>query len=388
VSWSRAAFGALALWASACAAHEHAPLPARSAAAVTDPRVSDDPSMVVRSALLRSAEAALAAGQTVQAVADFDRAAAMLHAADTEMGLVRAYLQAGEYRRALAFCAHTAGAHLDSVPASALYAWLLRMGGQGVFGQRVLDEALLRAPADAVVGEVARAFRQPLPVAKGVLLESPHRLAPYSVAESAQAAPTAASRVVSGAVLIDQGRRALVPLASLPTDLSEPLRVRNGLGRTSFARLDPQGQPPPGLGVAVLLLVVPLEPPAGPGLAPRDPFAGSPGFVATYAVSGRSDAAWPWLFQGFFGGYAGQAGMRRLGIEVPAALPGAAVFDAGGRLAGITLPNAANQMLPVSLWTAWAGASDETSSASAARMPADEAYERALRIGLQLIVGR
>ena len=353
-----------------------------------DPRVSDDPSMVLRSALLRSAEVALAAGQTVQAVADFDRAAAMLHAADTEMGLVRAYLQAGEYRRALAFCAHTAGAHLDSAPASALYAWLLRVGGQGVFGQRVLDEALLRAPADAVVVEVARAFRQPLPVAQGVLLEPPHRLAPYGVAEPAQAAPTAAAQVVSGAVLIDQGRRALVPLASLPVDVSEPLRVRNGLGRTSFARLDPGGQPPRALGVAVLLLAVPLESPSGQVMAPRDPFAGSPGFVVTYAAPGRSDAAWPWLFQGFFGGDEGQAGMRRLGIEIPVGLPGAAVFDAGGRLAGITLPNAANQMLPVSLWKVWAGASDETAPSPVARMPADEAYERALRVGLQLIVGR
>ena len=344
--------------------------------------------MLARSELLRSAEAGLAAGQTAQAAADFDRAAAMLHAADSEMGLVRAYLQAGEYRRALAFCAHTAGAHLESAPASVLYAWLLRAGGQGGFGQRVLDEALLRAPADAVVGEVARAYLQPLPVAQGVLLEPPHRLAPYSLAESAQAAPTTTSRVVSGAVLIDQGRRALMPLASLPVDVSEPLRVRNGLGRTTFARLDPNEQPPSALGVAVLVLTVPLEPPARQVLAPRDPFAGSPGFVVAYAASGRSGAAWPWLFQGFFGGYEGQAGMRRLGIEIPAALPGAAVFDAGGRLAGITLPNAANQMLPVSLWKVWAGASDETSSASITRMPADEAYERALRIGLQLIVGR
>ena len=80
--------------------------------------------------------------------------------------------------------------------------------------------------------------------------------------------------------------------------------------------------------------------------------------------------------------------MRRLGIEVPVGLPGAAVFDAGGRLAGITLPNAADQMLPVSLWKVWAGAPDETAPSPVARMPADEAYERALRVGLQLLVGR
>lgn len=388
MSWSRAAFAALALGATVCAAHEPVALPARSAAAVTDPRVADESSTAGRAALLRSAEVALVQGQTAQAVEDFDRAAMLLHAADTEMGLVRAYVQAGEYRRALAFCAHTAGAHLDSAPASALYAWLLRAGGQGDFGQRVLDEALLRAPADGVVREVVREFRAPLPIARGVLLESPHRLAPHSVVMSAQPMPTDTSRLVSGAVLLDQGRRALVPRASLPVDGSEPLWVRNGLGRVTLAQLEPAGQPPPALGVVVLLLAMPLEPPAGQALAPRDPFAGSPGFVVTYAASGRADAAWPWLHQGFFGGYEGESGLRRLGIEAPAGLPGAAVFDAAGRLAGITLPNAQRQMLPVSLWKAWAGASDETAPSSVTRMPADEAYERALRVGLQVIVGR
>jgi hypothetical protein len=388
VSLWRAAFAALALSASVCVAHEPVALPARSAAAVTDPRVADESSRAGRAALLRSAEVALVQGQTAQAVQDFDRAAMLLHAADTEMGLVRAYVQAGEYRRALAFCAHTAGAHLDSAPASALYAWLLRAGGQGDFGQRVLDEALLRAPADGVVKEVVREFLEPLPIARGVLLESPHRLAPHSVVMSAQPMPTDTSRLVSGAVLLDQGRRALVPRASLPVDGSELLWVRNGLGRLTLARLDPEGQPPAALGVAVLLLAVPLEPPEGQMLAPRDPFAGSPGFVVTYAASGRSDAAWPWLHQGFFGGYEGQSGLRRLGIEAPAGLPGAAVFDAAGRLAGITLPNAQRQMLPVSLWKEWAGASDAAASSPASRMPADEAYERGLRVGLQLIVGR
>ena len=90
----------------------------------------------------------------------------------------------------------------------------------------------------------------------------------------------------------------------------------------------------------------------------------------------------------FFGGYEGQAGLLRLGIEVPAGLPGAAVFDAAGRLAGMTLPGASNWMWSVSLWRAWAGATDEIALAPASPMPADEAYERALRVGLQLIAGR
>ena len=388
MSLARASAVALALWAAACVAHETAPSKPRSTAAVMDPRVADDPAMADRAAILRSAEAALARGASAQAVSDFDRAAMMLHSADSEMGLVRAYLQLGEYRRALAFCAHTAGAHLDSAPASALYAWLLRVGGQAAFARRVLDEALLRAPGDAVLSEVAAAFRLPSPLAQGMLLEPPHRMAPRSLEEPGQPVPAADARVVSGAVLIDRGRRALVPLASLPLESSAPLWLRNGLGRTTPARLDPAGQPPAALGVAVLLLAVPLEPPQGQALAARDPFAGSPGFVVAYAGAGRSDAAWPWLHQGFFGGHEGQAGLRRLGIEVPAGLQGAAVFDAAGRLAGITLPNAANRMLPVSLWKAWAGDSEAIALPQPAQMPADEAYERALRVGLQLLADR
>lgn len=384
----RAAVGALALWAAACVAHEAAPSKPRSAAAVMDPRVADDPAMVERAAILRSAEAALAHGDSAQAVIDFDRAAMMLHAADTEMGLVRAYLQAGEYRRALAFCAHTAGAHLDSAPASALYAWLLRVGGQGVFAQRVLDAARARAPADAVLGAVAAEFQRSSPIARGVLLDTPHRMAPHDTGVPGQAVPTAASRVVSGAVLIDRGRRALVPRAALPADGAEPLWLRNGLGHTTPARLDPSGQPAAALGVAVLLLSVPLEPPQALALAPRDPFAGSSGVVVAYAATDDAEAAWPWLHQGFFGGHDGQAGLRRLGIEVPPGLPGGAVFDAAGRLAGITLPGASDRMLPVSLWKAWAGATEEVAASPSSPIPADEAYERALRVGLQLIAGR
>lgn len=72
----------------------------------------------------------------------FDRAAMMLHAPVTEAALVRTHMQAGECRQALAFGAHAAGAHLRKWPAgTALHAWLLQVGGQGVVGRRMLDEA-------------------------------------------------------------------------------------------------------------------------------------------------------------------------------------------------------------------------------------------------------
>lgn len=59
------------------------------------------------------------------ALALFERAALILHAADIEMGLACTLHAAGEYRRALALGTHIAGAHLDVVGRTALYASLL-----------------------------------------------------------------------------------------------------------------------------------------------------------------------------------------------------------------------------------------------------------------------
>jgi len=85
--------------------------------------------MPQRVALLARAQAELEHGDASAALDDFERAAMMLHAADAELGLIRAAMQDGQYRRALAFCAHTAGEHVDETDGGVLYAWLLRVGG-------------------------------------------------------------------------------------------------------------------------------------------------------------------------------------------------------------------------------------------------------------------
>ena len=57
-----------------------------------------------RSELLQRGEAALARGDVDQALDAFERAGTMMHAADAEMALVRAYMQSGAYRRAPVVC--------------------------------------------------------------------------------------------------------------------------------------------------------------------------------------------------------------------------------------------------------------------------------------------
>ena len=363
----------------------------RAAAHVTDPRAASVAGMPQREALLEAAETALARGMVSTAILGFEQAAMMLHAADTEMGLVRAWMQAGEYRRALAFCAHTAGAHLDSPAASALYVWLLRMGGQDAFARRVLVQTFERAPGDPVVDAVRQALESPSPAATGLLLDLPHRMAPLGTMQDAQPAPGGAQLVSSG-VLMGDGLQAMVPLAAIAG--ARRLWVRNGLGHTTEAAIDATPEALRAAGFAVLRLASKLDSGAVP-LAPKDAFAGSPGYVIAYAATRNASPAWPWLGQGFFGGFDGAAGMRKLGIALPAELYGGPVLNAYGELAGISVQGAVGQatMLPVSMFAAFARENTNAAqsipavgTAPAMRMASDEVYERALRITLQVIV--
>lgn len=298
-----------------------------------------------RSALLERAEAALAHGDATAALHDFERAAEQEHAADIELGLVRSLMQAGEYRRALAFAAHTAGAHGSEAGAAALYARLLQIGGLGARAPR-------DAPADA-----------PLP-----------RLAPFAAGD----APPPNARVIGSGVLIDAGRHALVPLAALRE--VNALWLRNGLGRSVQASIE---QRMDALGVALLRLDAPLAA-AAITLPARDAFPGAPGHAVEFESASGAAPAWPLLRTGFIGMPAG--GGQRLGIELPAGPRGGPVFDAAGQLIGIALSaDGSDRLLPVSALRASLGETTRGAGAPAPRMPLDQIYENALRLTLQLI---
>ncbi len=390
--------GAAVWMMGAALAHPEAAAPqqsaGRSAVSLTDTRVGvgSTDRMAAREALLEAAETALARGMVAPAILGFEKAAMLLHAADSEMGLVRAWMQAGEYRRALAFSAHTSGAHRDAPDAAALYAWTLRLGGQTDFARKVLDEALQSAPDNAVLEAVHQALGSAAPTASELMLALPHRMAPQSTMQDDRAQPPpAAARLLSSGILLDQGRRALVPITIV--DGMRQLWVRNGLGRTSAAVVEATPQAPDGTVLAVLRLSSPLQVETTPW-AERDPFAGSPGFSVAYAAGSAATAAWPWLHQGFFGSLQGSLGARRLGIPLPANANGAAVFDSLGRLAGIAVndTNSKPLLVPVSLLRVALRDTLEPTApvpqpakATGARMPIDEGYERAMGVTLQVI---
>src|SRR5262245_38170902 len=156
-----------------------------------------------RDELLRAGEQELRQGDAQRAEILFEQAGLGRHATDAELGLVRAYMQAGDYRRAVALCAHAAGAHPDSGAGAAMYAWLLFIGGQTQVAARILDRASARAPRDPVLAAAGSLLKSPVPVPSGALLESPARFAPFSPAS--ESLPPAARPVGSG-VMIDSGR--------------------------------------------------------------------------------------------------------------------------------------------------------------------------------------
>jgi hypothetical protein len=327
----RAALGALLAAALPCAAQMRGAAEWRSL--LGTPAGDDE-----RTALLAAGEAALAQGDAPAAQESFQRATLMAHAADTECSIVRAHMQAGDYRRALAFGAHAAYAHRDFPGGAALYAWLLHVGGQGAYAQRKLDEAAAFAPDDAALRAAREQLALPWPQPSAALLARPLRIAPY-----AHGPQPGAGRCVGSALLIDEGRAALAPLDLLAG--GGRLWLRNGLGRTVPARVDERLE---SLGLARLRLDAPLPAATALRAAPREPFAGSAGSMVEYAPSTDGAAAWPLLRHGFIG-RRGANDERRLGLDAPSGPRGGPVFDAAGRLAGLALPgrSAPDRWLPV-----------------------------------------
>ena len=378
-----------------------------AAAAITDGRIGNPVLMRERSERLLAAERVLATGDAAAALAQFEQAAMMLHAPDTEVGIVRSAMQMGQYRRALAFASHTAGAHLEAPAAAGLYAWLLRLGGQDAYAALVLEAAFQRNGTDPVLVATRRALAEPRPQVPPELLVTPYRFAPYEWREAGDGRLTRAvsrsetARSAGTAFLIDGGRRALAPLKSV--DGAGAIQVRSALGQTRVALIDVRLD---GLGLALLQLDSPFalasSSDAESATATGDPWAGSPGYVIGYATGERGGPAWPWLQAGFFGEAASAHGPR-LGIA-SVGPGGAVVFDADGRWAGIALgADADGRWIPVSALRKELALLDDRPCVSCASSPSasaefaaaaapghrpglDAVYERAMPLLLQVLV--
>jgi hypothetical protein len=336
----------------------------------------------------------LAAGQAEAALDAFERAAQLQHAADAEVGIVRSQMQAGEYRRALSFGAHAAGAHRDHPQAMALYVWLLHRGGEDAAARRYLAQGLQGAPDDPDLRWVSLWLPpSPAPVpfqaAGSDERVGPADARPQWLGPGATGAEVGLrARVAGSGVLLSDGRQAWVPLATI--EAARSVWLRNGLGQTVSAEVLRRE---PRLGVALLRLRMPL---AGHAVAAavRDPFAGSPGALVEFDPDAAPRPAWPVLRQGFFGRALPSSSTRALGIETPHGPRGGPVFDRSGRLAGMALAaeDGPDRLLSWAYLSAAAGDAlpEQRPSPAAGPLPdaaaVDMVYEAALRVALQVLV--
>ena len=329
--------------------------------------------MAARSTLMAQGAASLAGGNADAAANAFDRAVAMVHAPDAELGLVRSYLQAGHYRQALSYAAHTAGAHRDEPEGVALYVWLLHVGDQQAAAERILDEALARAPADVVLTQLRRRMTTG---AGGVL-------APVGVLPG----PDASAVMKGSGVLLADGRRALAPSSAVAG--ARTLWVRNGLGQARRAVVESVfGRE----GLALLKLDGSLAPPDGYGGAGGKSFPGSLAYYAGYAMNGGAETQWPALQHGFIGMPVKGSQAMSLRMEPGKGSHGGPVFNAEGALAGIALrgPSGEQVLLPVGQIGQMLGESALPVAAATGgpRMPIEHVYENAMRVSLQVLATR
>ncbi|MCH8178813.1 MAG: hypothetical protein IIA02_03375 [Proteobacteria bacterium] len=387
---------------------------------------SSPQALAERRRLIAEGEARLRAGDVAAARLAFEQAAQSAHEAEIELGWLRMQMQAGEYRQALAFAAHTAGVHLDHVEGAAFYAWLLNLGAQVQAATQTLDGVQARAPGHPLVQAVQQRWQSGALAPSADMLRLPARLAPY--ATGAQVPPGA--RVVATGLLLADGGHVLVPRAALPEGLpgapSAEVRLwlRNGLGQTVEAQLEAkEASDGASLASEVVMLRLTQTLPVGGGevVASRDAAPGTPAYAVdlpanqaldqgnnqgnNQSLDAAGEPAWPVMRAGFLGlPLAAAQGKTRLGVALPGrGLRGGPVYDQGGRLIGVALgqmaspgqsgkadqPNAhlPDLLLPVSALRARFGERFGRVAPPARPTPvgADELYELVLRSSLQVL---
>lgn len=286
---------------------------------------------------LDEARLALSRGEADAALLPLDAAAAMSHAADTEMLQLQALLQRGRVRHALAFAAHMAAAHRDTPEARSLHVWLLALAGQPAHAASQLAAMPLTDSAlNADFPAALSALEQPAALGAGMPGPWPHGVD-----------VPATSRPIATGLLLEGGALALVPAAVLRG--GGPVWLRNGLGRASQATPAATDPALAEAGLALLRVEPALVATTPLQRAPRAAFAGSPALrVATLRIDSAA-AAWPLMQAGFLGRM-DREGRQALGWPGGATVGGGPVFDAAGRLIGLALPgpDGHDRLLPVS----------------------------------------
>jgi tetratricopeptide (TPR) repeat protein len=282
----------------------------------------------LRTQLLQRAEGALQLGDAALAINLLEQAELLAHSADTEMGLVRAQMQAGQYQKALSFAAHAAGAHPDEPGGALLYAWLLKVGGQQLEVIKLIESAKQRWPNNSLVDQVQRQLKLTAPVANKAMLAGAGRLAPYGSPKDL----IANQAVIGSGLLIAGGQRVLIAWPSISRyALGAHLWVRTSLGVYSKASIEQQFD---DIQIAVLKLDAPIKTEPNLPVCKSDPFGGSIAHALDFSRTQSAVWAWPVLSSGFMGLPIEGTPFRSLDIGQSAG-QGGIVLDQYGSFCGI-----------------------------------------------------
>lgn len=275
------------------------------------------------SAILQAAERALAGGEPERAEQLFEQAAhSGANEAEAELGMVRAQLSAGEYRKALAFATLVAGEHRESADATAMLAWLEFLGGQQARARTRIDGMAAQA---GYVG-LARIVRDRL----HALAEHP-QAATLGTAAGLDPVPRATGARetlrASGTGIIT-GEGAHVITARRAQTAGGTFVVRNALGEVWEAVLDA------GRSTSEVVLLA-LRANGGrppPSVPPGRAVPGSPCFVVLFPRADGNEPRWPILYAGLLGRLEARSVVSLL--SPLASVADGVAFDAAGRLIG------------------------------------------------------
>ena len=283
---------------------------------------------------LDAARRALASGDAATALSMYDSLTQQGESLEAEIGVVRASLQAGEFRRAMSTSTVTAAEHTDSPEAVALLAYLHDRAGYTEQSLKTLKQLRADRPDDPIAAAALAT----------VLLDRGGKVSPADEAASRkwprpsfEAIPIGTHRVLAGGngVIVDRGRHVLTYSAVLP-NAATAIYVRNGLGKVRRAMRVPGTQQ----GELVRLKL--SEPYPANWALPDDQVVPAEGarfcFAFGYSASASTEGSYPAISPGIvFRADAGVGGLMQVTSAQGAGNIGSPVFDPRGRLMGLSV---------------------------------------------------
>lgn len=283
---------------------------------------------------LESARRALAAGDAPKAAEIYETLTRQGESLEADIGLTRASLQAGEFRKATSWATLVAGEHTDSPEAVALLAYLHDRAGYTEQALVTLKQLRKDRPDDPIANAALAT----------VLIDRGGKVSAADEAASRKwprptfdEIPVSKRRVLSSGngIVVESGQYVLTYSAVLPKAASS-IYVRNGLGKVRLATREPGKPQEP------LIRLKLAEPYPANWAIPKEQIVSPEGarFCFAFGYSAPDDPAgsYPAISPGLvFRADAGTGGLMQITSALGAGHVGSPVFDPRGRLLGLSV---------------------------------------------------